>query len=473
MSVEAIRRVGRPTTIKWRELARYKDKAEWEASEENTVVKEDFTKASWIPESVTCTWKCKFVRNKSRIKCKREMKVKFSKLVPEVVLFDNRVKHSHEDGTDSRDNPKLKGFEDADKDFLKQHPFLFKTARPSSDIKEWVKVHEYQNETKFLMSNHRKEIKEHMIRRKARHTPPSYNENFICKFNVKAGFKPCQKQYKVCYSKENSNVSVWSNSEEHEHEEIEYTTDINFKWTKFQTSIIGSYIGNNKFGTAGLNCNKRLLSLLKEAGALNDKIPTVDQIGSKKRSMLKKLAEESSIDRNTIEITDESYFDDNKAQNAQLVQTMPPIDNNQRMTNESFQNPDIKSKSVSIIKDYLEPWACNPCGNEVKTEAVSYCHTCDEHFCAECAVTHSKFKVTNIHKVTALETNTTVSTNICSSCSENNLVEAATTFCVVCQDFFCVGCTRLHGKFRVTRGHQLTQLTLRLSTPTLTIKGPL
>ena len=453
MSAEAIRRVGRPTTIKWRELARYKDVVEWEASEENTVVKEDFRQASWVPESVTCIWKCKFDRNKSRIKCKREMKVKFSKLVTEVVLFDNRIKHSHE-----YDNPRMKGFEDADKDFLKQHPFLFKTARPASCIKEWVEVLEYQNETSFLMSDHRKEIKEQMIRNKARHTPTFYTETFICKFYVKAGFKPCKKRYKVCYSKESANVSVWSNSEEHEHEEIEYTTDVNFKWTKFQTSIIGSYIGNNKFGTAGLNCNKRLANLLKEAGALNDKIPTVDQIGSKKRSMLKKLAEESSIDRNTLGITDESYFDDTMPQNVQLVENLSTVDDYQRMANKSYQKPDIKSKSASIIEEYLEPWACNPCGKEVKTKAVSYCHTCDEHFCEKCALKHSKFKVTNGHKVTALETNTTVSTNTCSSCSENNLVKAATTFCEVCQDYFCVDCTRLHGKFRVTRGHQITQL---------------
>ena len=113
MSVEAKRGVARPTNIKWRELARYQDEAEWEASEENTVVKDDFIRASWVPESVTCTWKCKFVRIKSRIKCKREMKVKFSKLNPEVVLFDNSVEHNHD--------YRIIGFEDADKDFIKQH----------------------------------------------------------------------------------------------------------------------------------------------------------------------------------------------------------------------------------------------------------------------------------------------------------------------------------------------------------------
>ena len=36
---------------------------------------------------------------------------------------------------------------------------------------------------------------------------------------------------------------------------------------------------------------------------------------------------------------------------------------------------------MSIVKEFLEPWACNPCGKESKPEAVSYCHTCDEHFC--------------------------------------------------------------------------------------------
>ena len=167
---------------------------------------------------------------------------------------------------------------------------------------------------------------------KARHTPTFFNEDFICKFNVKAGFKPCQTRYKVFfYNKESAKVSVWSNKEEHEHEEIEYTTDVNFKWTKFQTSIIGSYIGNNKLDTAGHNCNKQLLNLLKEAGALNNETPTVDQVGSKKRSMLKKLAKERSIDGNTLEITDEkieSHSNDIRSLNLHQGQNMSTIGNN-------------------------------------------------------------------------------------------------------------------------------------------------
>ena len=50
--------------------------------------------------------------------------VKFSKLVTEVVLFENSVKHNND--------TRVKGFEDEDKTFLKQHPFLLKTPRRSS-----------------------------------------------------------------------------------------------------------------------------------------------------------------------------------------------------------------------------------------------------------------------------------------------------------------------------------------------------
>ena len=119
----------------------------------------------------------------------------------------------------------------------------------------------------------------------------SRNQNFVCKYASKRGWKYCPRQYKVCFLHKVMNIMIYCTPEEHCHEEDEnYTTKENYHWTKTQEEIIIKAIKNNVK-------NSLILRELKEKAAVNgsNKFPTLGQVGVKKRYLKNVKCQENFI----------------------------------------------------------------------------------------------------------------------------------------------------------------------------------
>ena len=144
---------------------------------------------------------------------------------------------------------------------------------------EWLDYEMFQGPDEYKQSNLRKELKEMMMRKKKWTNKESRNENFICKYHSKKGWKQCPRQYRVCFSNSSMNIAVFSTAEEHSHhEDPDYSTKENYHWTAKQEAIINRGIKNNIK-------NSMILRELKEEGAVNGSgnYPTLSQVGVKKR----------------------------------------------------------------------------------------------------------------------------------------------------------------------------------------------
>ena len=152
---------------------------------------------------------------------------------------------------------------------------------------EWEELINFKNNKELEESEVWAEIKEFMTRRKQWTTGWATNQNYTCKFQVKMGFKSCLRQIKVCFVSSCQKIAVFSNMEEHCHQEdLDHVTAINYHWTGPQLDIIRNFIQLN-----GKNNNKVILDQLIVKGLCNGtgKYPTCAQVGTKKRNMKKTM----------------------------------------------------------------------------------------------------------------------------------------------------------------------------------------
>ena len=121
-----------------------------------------------------------------------------------------------------------------------------------------------------------------MLRKKTWNTELARNENFVCKYREKRGFKSCPTQYKLCYLSTSMHIVLFSNNEDHIHEEdSDYDTRVNYHWTLAQIKVI-------EHGVLSRLPNRVILKNLKENGeASNGKYPSLAQLGRKKRLIIK------------------------------------------------------------------------------------------------------------------------------------------------------------------------------------------
>ena len=70
-------------------------------------------------------------------------------------------------------------------------------ARRGKDV-EWEELVHFENNQQFQGSDVKAEIDEFMTKRKEWKTVWATNQNYCCKFQNKAGYKSCPRQFKVC-----------------------------------------------------------------------------------------------------------------------------------------------------------------------------------------------------------------------------------------------------------------------------------
>ena len=165
-------------------------------------------------------------------------------------------------------------------------------ARRGKDV-EWEELEVFRNNQELLDSDVQAEIKEFMTKRKEWKTGWAINQNFSCKYQNKKGFKSCPKQFKVCFVSTCHQIAVFSNTEEHCHQEdLDHVTAVNYHWTGPQQEVVVNCI---KFG--GKNNNKIILEQLRAKGLCNGsgKFPTCAQVGTKKRNMKKAMKKYGSL----------------------------------------------------------------------------------------------------------------------------------------------------------------------------------
>ena len=119
-----------------------------------------------------------------------------------------------------------------------------------------------------------------MSRQKCYNTEMSRTENWCCKFSKRKGFKICEVLYKIFYLSTSFDIIVFSNKKKHQHEDDpEYSTSVNFHWTKPQEDII-------RQGIKDMTDNKKILRNIKDANLTSGgKFPNLVQLGRKKRNM--------------------------------------------------------------------------------------------------------------------------------------------------------------------------------------------
>ena len=177
--------------------------------------------------------------------------------------------------------------EDAESDIDEIEEVMVRKTR-GKDI-DWEEIEVFSNPVEFKQSNFKKEIDEFMSWKNIWNTELARNENYVCKFKEKRGYKSCQKQYKLCFLSTSMHIAIFCNGQEHLHEEdTEFSTKINYHWTNSQTKIVEQ-------GLIARVPNKVILKNLKDAGEMsNGKYPTLAQVGTKKRNM-KKLCRKYDI----------------------------------------------------------------------------------------------------------------------------------------------------------------------------------
>ena len=95
----------------------------------------------------------------------------------------------------------------------------------------WQEIEVFSNPIEYKNSNFKKEI-DGMLRKKTWNTELARNENFVCKYREKRGFKSCPAQYKLCYLSTSMHIVLFSNNGDHLYEEdSEYDTRVNYHWT--------------------------------------------------------------------------------------------------------------------------------------------------------------------------------------------------------------------------------------------------
>ena len=141
-------------------------------------------------------------------------------------------------------------------------------------------IADFKDNDEFKDSEIKAEIDEFMTRRKIWKTDFANNESYYCKYNNKRGFKQCPRQLKICFVSTCHKIVVFSNMEDHCHEEdLSHVTKTNYHWTSRQIAVIENHI---KY--TGKNNNKIILAQLKEEGLTNGgcQYPTLAQVGTKK-----------------------------------------------------------------------------------------------------------------------------------------------------------------------------------------------
>ena len=111
---------------------------------------------------------------------------------------------------------------------------------------EWEEHENFENNTGFDSSDVKAKIKEFMTRRNTWKTTWATNENYSSNFPNKKVFKSCPRPFKVCFISTCFKIEVFSNMEEHCHQEdLDFVTAVNYHWTGPQQEVIKNVI---KFG---------------------------------------------------------------------------------------------------------------------------------------------------------------------------------------------------------------------------------
>ena len=368
---------------------------------------------------------------------------------------------------------------------------------------DWEELIHFENNQELEESEIRAEIKELMTKRKEWKTSWATNQNYSCKFQSKKGFKSCLRQIKVCFISTSHKVAVFSNMEEHCHQEdLDHVTAINYHWTGPQLDIIRNFI---HFG--GKNNNQIILEQLRMKGLCNGsgKYPSCAQVGTKKRNMKKAskkfeniLTAPDLIRQFENKKDDPKYnYQDERVETGE-EETKEPVtdfflknrsekhtrtanvedtgnkDHDDFMNNAAIEqegdtqqyinnglNHEITIKNDSNFKHEsakINIW-CTTCNDDVldQIKATNFCEVCDDVFCDICTADHARFKSTKSHKVEKIKPVEVdeVKPN-CGSCQEEDKEVEAINHCGICDDFFCPDCTKIHARFKVTRNHPVT-----------------
>ena len=153
--------------------------------------------------------------------------------------------------------------------------------------KVWLDLENFPNADEYGNSELHKELVENFTEKHIREREYGDVHNFICKFNRRAGFLPCQREVKVVFLSHCSDVQV-SYTEDHKHEEDPNYIDngVGYRWSAFATGIIETHIRLRP---------KEILRHLRDKNAFDGVEPDMIQLYNKVSHVKKLLLKSEKI----------------------------------------------------------------------------------------------------------------------------------------------------------------------------------